>query len=318
MAPLISIIVPVYNSENTIKRCIDSILSQTFQDWELLLIDDGSTDKSGEICDNYAVSDPRIKVFHKENTGVSSARNIGLNNSKAKWITFCDSDDEILNNTFAFYDTIIKKYNEVDLICGGYIRYNKSGTLISISCEEYIISKDKETNLLRLEESGYFGFLWNKCFKSDIAKKYFFDETISWCEDHLYSYNCLLQCRFVYFSPNIVYKHYVDDIEFKGKGRGLSNRLLNYKMVLNVANIERNLKYKFYKNNSGLKLRIEGTFTYKVMEAIYYACVSLHFVDAYKIYKKYYIGEKQYLLKFFVKIIYSYCKMMTKIILKIR
>lgn len=93
--PLISIIVPVYNSEKTLNRCIDSILSQTFHDWELLLIDDGSTDCSGEICDEYAIKDKRVKVFHKGNGGVSSARNVGLNNAKGEWITFIDSDDEI-------------------------------------------------------------------------------------------------------------------------------------------------------------------------------------------------------------------------------
>ena len=100
MNPSISIIVPVYNSEKTLNRCVDSILSQTFQDWELLLIDDGSTDRSGKLCDEYALKDQRIKVFHKKNGGVSSARNIGLDHAKGEWITFIDSDDEIPKNTF--------------------------------------------------------------------------------------------------------------------------------------------------------------------------------------------------------------------------
>lgn len=85
-APLISIIVPVYNSENTINRCVDSILQQTFTGWELLLIDDGSKDSSGDICDEYARNDFRIKVFHKENGGVSSARNYGIKLAKGEWI----------------------------------------------------------------------------------------------------------------------------------------------------------------------------------------------------------------------------------------
>lgn len=77
--PLISIIIPVYNSEKTLNRCVNSILNQTFMDWELLLVDDGSTDKSGKICDQYALKDFRIRVFHKKNGGVSSARNTGRN-----------------------------------------------------------------------------------------------------------------------------------------------------------------------------------------------------------------------------------------------
>ena len=92
---LISIIVPIYNSESTLKRCVDSILAQTYQNFELLLIDDGSKDCSGEICKEYAQKDSRVKVFHKENGGVSSARNLGLDNARGEWVTFVDSDDWI-------------------------------------------------------------------------------------------------------------------------------------------------------------------------------------------------------------------------------
>ena len=92
---LISVIVPVYNSEQTLNRCIDSILGQTYRNFELLLINDGSMDRSGEICDEYAQQDSRVKVFHKENGGVSSTRNVGLDNARGEWITFCDSDDTV-------------------------------------------------------------------------------------------------------------------------------------------------------------------------------------------------------------------------------
>ena len=90
---MVSVIVPIYNSEKYLKRCVDSILSQTFSDFELLLVDDGSTDGSGSICDEYSVKDSRVRVFHKENGGVSSARNLGLDNARGEWITFVDSDD---------------------------------------------------------------------------------------------------------------------------------------------------------------------------------------------------------------------------------
>jgi glycosyltransferase involved in cell wall biosynthesis len=91
--PAISVIVPIYNVEKYLCKCLDSILAQTFTDYELLLIDDGSLDRSGQICDEYAIKDYRISVFHKENGGVSSARNLGLDNAKGKWIAFIDSDD---------------------------------------------------------------------------------------------------------------------------------------------------------------------------------------------------------------------------------
>ena len=93
--PLISIIVPVYNSERFIDKCVESILAQTYQNWELLLIDDGSKDNSGAICDSYEKTDSRIKTLHKVNGGVSSARNLGLDMAEGEFITFVDSDDYI-------------------------------------------------------------------------------------------------------------------------------------------------------------------------------------------------------------------------------
>ena len=95
MKPKISVIVPVYNTEKYLQRCIDSILLQSFTDFELLLIDDGSTDSSGTICDKYAEQDSRIRVFHKANGGASSARNIGLDNAIGEWVCFVDSDDSL-------------------------------------------------------------------------------------------------------------------------------------------------------------------------------------------------------------------------------
>ena len=93
MHPKISVIVPVYKAEKYLHRCIDSILAQSYTDFELLLINDGSPDDSGAICDEYAAKDNRVRVFHKENGGVSSARNLGLDNALGEWISFVDSDD---------------------------------------------------------------------------------------------------------------------------------------------------------------------------------------------------------------------------------
>ena len=91
--PLVSVIVPVYKAEKYLHKCVDSLLAQTMTDFEVLLINDGSPDRSGAICDEYAAKDSRIRVFHKENGGVSSARNLGILESQGKYITFVDSDD---------------------------------------------------------------------------------------------------------------------------------------------------------------------------------------------------------------------------------
>lgn len=93
MSPSISIIVPVYKAEAYLHRCVDSLLAQTFTDFEVLLIDDGSPDRSGEICDAYAKKDARVRVFHQPNGGVSVARQRGVENAKGEWITFVDADD---------------------------------------------------------------------------------------------------------------------------------------------------------------------------------------------------------------------------------
>ena len=98
MKVIISIIVPVYNVESYLPMCIDSILSQKFKDFELILIDDGSTDESGKICDKYIKKDPRIKVIHQRNQGLSAARNSGIEIAKGDFITFIDSDDKVTNN----------------------------------------------------------------------------------------------------------------------------------------------------------------------------------------------------------------------------
>ena len=121
--PKVSVIVPIYNTEKYLSRCIDSILNQTFKDFELLLIDDGSTDKSGEICDDYAKKDNRIKVFHKSNGGVSSARNLGLDEAKGDFIAFCDSDDWVSPD---MYERLYKKaiLFAADIIyCDFYMNY---------------------------------------------------------------------------------------------------------------------------------------------------------------------------------------------------
>ena len=108
MDPLFSFVIPVYNVKSYLERCLDSILAQDYDSWEAILVDDGSTDESGEICDEYAARDKRFKVFHKLNGGVSSARNVGLNNVCGQWIWFVDSDDCIVDNALScLYEYII-------------------------------------------------------------------------------------------------------------------------------------------------------------------------------------------------------------------
>lgn len=111
---MISIIVPVYKVEKYLCRCIDSVLAQTYQDWELILVDDGSPDKSGDICDAWAKKDNRIRVFHKQNGGVSTARNLGLDEAKGEWIMFLDSDDMLTPHALQY---CIEHTDGVQMVC---------------------------------------------------------------------------------------------------------------------------------------------------------------------------------------------------------
>lgn len=114
--PRLSVIVPVYSAEKYITKCLDSILSQTFTDFELLLVDDGSPDRCGEICDQYAKMDKRIKVFHKDNGGVSNARNLGLSKADGAYIAFVDPDDYIDKDMFKDTITYLQK-TDGDIVC---------------------------------------------------------------------------------------------------------------------------------------------------------------------------------------------------------
>lgn len=129
--PKVSIIVPVYKAENYLHRCVDSILAQTFTDWELLLVDDGSPDRSGEICDEYASKDARIRVFHKENGGVSSARQKGLDEAVGEYTIHADPDDWVEP---MMLEELYKRAKEDDadmVICDYYMNDGKNQTYIT-------------------------------------------------------------------------------------------------------------------------------------------------------------------------------------------
>ena len=117
MKPLVSVIVPIYNAKDSLCQCIDSILSQSFTNFELILIDDGSTDESKDICDNYAIRDTRIITFHKLNGGVSSARNKGLDLAQGEFITFIDSDDYVCTS---FLESLLVG-EKADLVIGSIL-----------------------------------------------------------------------------------------------------------------------------------------------------------------------------------------------------
>ena len=196
--PKISVIVPVYNVEQYLRRCIDSILSQTFSDFELLLIDDGSKDKSGDICDEYAAKDARIRVFHKVNGGVSSARNLGLVKANGEFIFFVDSDDYLDNTHLENYS---KDIDNFDLIFQGYKLVDETtGKILEKKTFHEIETLDFESSMNVMEQifsiGNFFGPTWNKIFRASIISEneIKFKEDVNLREDEIFTFS---YCRFV-------------------------------------------------------------------------------------------------------------------------
>ena len=187
--PKVSIIVPVYKVEKYLRECLDSILAQTFTDWECLLVDDGSPDKSGEICDEYAQKDIRIRVYHKENGGVSSARNLGLDKATGEWVMFVDADDAIAPNTL---DTCVRKCieNKLDLVQFSFTRIKKFGANNGVkteplNLEDYIM------------EQKFMVCVWGSVMRKSIIdeNQIRFDTKLKLAEDQLFMFEYMDCCK---------------------------------------------------------------------------------------------------------------------------
>lgn len=203
--PEISIIVPVYKVEKYLRRCVDSILAQTFTDFELLLIDDGSPDNSGKICDEYAALDPRIRVFHKPNGGVSSARNLGIDNARGEWIAFVDSDDWIEKY---FLDALYPFCDEgADMAVCGFNEVSDGGSK-SYLFQNFGDGKDGIVNQLLISYCGT-----SLCLR--LIKKSLFEKGrlrcpvgIAYCEDFNLSAKLMIEARKIVIVDKCLYNYY--------------------------------------------------------------------------------------------------------------
>ena len=210
--PLISVIVPVYNAESTLRRCVGSILNQTFKEFELLLIDDGSQDESDLICDDYACRDIRIKVFHKPNGGVASARNCGLNNARGKWIAFCDSDDFVYPEWLENFK--LSKNLKYDLIIQG-VRIEYSATEIyDVESKKEIINESNFKDIIYLlNQQGSVGYTVTKLFNRALieldGRELRFNSNYDFMEDEDFVCKYLLRCRSVIYTCGLGYHYYL-------------------------------------------------------------------------------------------------------------
>lgn len=209
--PKLSIIIPVFNAEKYLQHCLESIISQSFDDWECLLIDDGSQDSSREICDGFAVRDKRFLVFNKQNGGPSAARNLGLERATGEWIYFCDADDEVLLDGLKIM--VAETSEKVDLVNAGYTAMCEDGSHSRCVPQNpaTIIDRNEMVHRLLIDSKYlYQGFLWCKLFRRATIESLHlrFKEDIYFNEDRLFTLCYLCHSRGkVFFMSSLVYRY---------------------------------------------------------------------------------------------------------------
>lgn len=206
--PEISVIVPVYKVEKYLNRCVDSILAQTFADFELVLVDDGSPDQCAVICNKYAVEDDRVKVIHKSNGGLSSARNAGVDIAAGRYIVFVDSDDWVHCEMLESMMQLAMKY-QADIVEMGFCRVYENQTEVINEVEESIAVLDGIKAAESLYEDTFYGInsAWGKMIKYKLFRDIRFPEGRV-CEDSAILYRLLLQTEICVSSSKIMYYYY--------------------------------------------------------------------------------------------------------------
>lgn len=210
----ISVIMPVYNSEIYLESAIQSVINQTFVDWELILVDDGSKDASGEICDSFSRKDTRIKVFHQNNSGISRSRNRGLTEAKGDFIAFLDNDDYYDINMLQRSYNVLKEYNADCVRCGvNLVKYDQQGQLKKtesreISHELILSGKEIFDNYFMLKDTLLLNTVWNGVYSSDFLRDNHiqFREDIKWgYDDQIFNFDILRYIKKMVVIPEKLY-----------------------------------------------------------------------------------------------------------------
>lgn len=201
MKSLVTFILPVYNAENTLRRCLDSILKQTYCDYEVIIVDDGSIDNSGKICDSYSLNDNRFRVVHKENEGVASARQLGVSLASGEYVIHIDSDDWIESNMLS---DMMNEISDADILVSDYYYNTKYG-------QTYVRQVDCTTSeelLEKIIKGEVFGSLWHKLIRRNLYQNIEFNTDLTFCEDQLLLFKILTtyQCKVI--NLHKAYYHY--------------------------------------------------------------------------------------------------------------
>ena len=208
MQPTVSIIVPVYNAESTLRRCVDSILNQDYRDFELILVNDGSQDSSGAICDTYAAQDPRVIAIHKPNTGVSDTRNLAISRARGTYLQFLDSDDWITPDATTLLVQTARQH-DCDLVISDF--YRVVGERVSrkgdIDDDTVLTREEYAAHMMENPADFYYGVLWNKLYRRSIVERWNLrmDPEISCCEDFMFNLEYIRRARLIAATAQPVY-----------------------------------------------------------------------------------------------------------------
>lgn len=222
----ISVIVPIFNVEQYLENCINSIINQTYENLEIILVDDGSPDNCGAICDEFAVKDNRIKVILKENGGLSSARNAGLDIATGDLIAFIDSDDWIEPEMLTVLERILSENSADFSVCGMITDYGNAVINNKLSLSNVVkVNKPEIFNLI-LNAPNFYGYACNKLFKKDIIGDLRFDESLMSCEDLDFCVRLSEKCNLAVFTNQKFY-HYMQHSASMTGETGYSTRKLS-------------------------------------------------------------------------------------------
>lgn len=188
-----SVVIPVYEAGNCLDRCVASWLRQSERDLELLLVDDGSADGSGELCDAWAGRDARVRVIHQANAGVSAARNAGIEAARGEYLLFTDSDDYVAPDYLEKMGDCRARFGADLVLCGFHHLYEGADILKLPGETRAFLLEEGEEDFLRLYEQSFLNMPWNKLYKRELAGR--FDRSLSLGEDLLFNLDYLGQCR---------------------------------------------------------------------------------------------------------------------------
>ena len=239
MKPVISIVVPVYNVEAYIRRCLDSIINQSMKEFEVLVVDDGSTDNSGKICDEYALKDLRIKVYHQKNGGIARARNFGLKKARGKYIMFIDSDDYV-EKDFCLVPYGLAEKNNADIVIFNHWHVDLQGNKIQrkkAKIDDGSVDKGLAINLITEFVTVV---VWNKLYKKELFDNVVFPDGFLY-EDNAVTYKLILLSKKIYYTNQELYFHCCRE----GSVSSTLNHQDFIEMYYVMYNELRNLKYPF-------------------------------------------------------------------------